>query len=136
MRMTEIQQKRSRVIIHGAAVLAGGVGFAGAQLPTADNLILVPILICMIMALGVVFEKRLNESAAKSALATATATLVGRGISEWLVGWIPLWGNIVNATTAASVTEGIGWVIANDFAKPNKNKGNILTSEGNDKGEG
>ena len=117
MMMTENQQKRCQVIIHSAAVLAGGVGFAGAQLPTADNLILVPLQICMIVALGAVFNKRINESAAKSALATATATIVGRGISEWLVGWIPLWGNIVNATTAASVTEGIGWVIANDFAR-------------------
>jgi len=134
--MTEIQHKRCQVIIHGAAVLAGSVGFAGAQLPTADNVILVPIQICMIMALGAVFDKRLNESATKSALATATATLVGRGISEWLVGWIPLWGNIINATTATSVTEGIGWVIANDFAKPSDVTEDIVTSECNDKRDG
>ena len=115
--MTVKQQKRCHTIIHAAAVLAGSVGFIGAQLPTADNVILVPIQIGMIVSLGVVFGKRLDESAAKSALATATATIVGRGVSQWLVGWIPLWGNVVNATTAASITEGIGWVIANDFAK-------------------
>jgi uncharacterized protein (DUF697 family) len=121
MTITKTQQKRCHVIIHGAAVLASGVGFAGAQLPTADNTILIPIQICMIMALGAIFDKRINESTAKSALATAAATIVGRGISEWLVGWIPLLGNIVNATTAAAVTEGIGWVIVNDFAKPREN---------------
>jgi len=96
MTMTAIQHKRCQVIVHGAAVLTGGVGLVGAQLPTADNLILIPIQICMIMALGTVFEKRINESAAKSVLVTATTTLIGRGISEWLVGWIPLWGNITS----------------------------------------
>ncbi len=116
MSMSDDQKKRCHGIIHSAALLAGSVGFAGAQLPTADNLIIVPIQIGMVISLGAVFEKRIDESAAKSAIAAATATIVGRGISQWMVGWIPLWGNVVNATTAASITEGIGWVIANDFA--------------------
>ena len=117
MSMTTSQRNQCHTIIHSASALAAGVGFAGAQIPTADNLILVPIQITMIISLGAVFGRELSESAAKSALATAMTTIAGRGISQWLVGWIPLYGNIVNASTAAAVTEGIGWAIATDFAR-------------------
>ncbi|HSN65807.1 MAG TPA: hypothetical protein VLS94_04165 [Fusibacter sp.] len=70
----------------------------------------------MVVTLGAVFGINLTESAAKATLATATATFVGRGISQFLVGWIPGIGNILNASTAAGVTEAIGWAIAKDFA--------------------
>ena len=46
---------------------------------------------------------------------TAAATLVGRGVSQALVGWIPGVGNIINASTAASITEGLGWIVAKNF---------------------
>jgi uncharacterized protein (DUF697 family) len=38
---------------------------------------------------------------------------------QWIgrIGWIPVAGNIVNACTAASVTEALGWLLAEDFAK-------------------
>ena len=117
MSMQAAHNKRCHAIIHGASALAGGVGFVGAQLPTADNVVLVPLQIGMILSLGAVFGIQLTESAAKTTLATATATLVGRGVSQWAVGWVPLYGNIVNASTAAAVTEGIGWAIAQDFAR-------------------
>ena len=34
-----------------------------------------------------------------------------------LLGWIPILGNDINAGTAFTVTEAIGWAIANDFAQ-------------------
>ena len=33
-----------------------------------------------------------------------------------LVGWIPGFGNAINATTAAGITETLGWTVANQFA--------------------
>jgi uncharacterized protein (DUF697 family) len=42
--------------------------------------------------------------------------MVGRAASEFLVGWIPVAGNAINATTAAAITEFLGWVIANEFS--------------------
>ena len=38
-----------------------------------------------------------------------------RGISQFLLGWIPVAGNILNATTAAGITEALGWAVAKDF---------------------
>jgi len=115
--MTFAQEKKCRAIIHGASVAAAGVGAGLAQLPGSDNAVIVPIQVGMIISLGAVFGVALSHSAAEATLATATASLVGRGISQFLVGWIPVAGNVINATTAAAVTETIGWTVANDFDK-------------------
>ncbi len=118
--MTKSQEKKAKVIIHGASAAAAGVGAGLAQLPGTDNAVIVPIQVGMVVTLGAVFGINLTESAAKATLATATATFVGRGISQFLVGWIPGIGNALNASTAAGVTEAIGWTIAKDFARQNQ----------------
>lgn len=113
--MTSEQTAKCHAIIHANAAAAGAVGAAGAQLPCADNALLVPIQIEMIVSLGGVFGIEILQSAAESMLATSLTTIFGRGISQVLVGWIPGIGNIINAGTAAGVTETIGWIIANQF---------------------
>jgi uncharacterized protein (DUF697 family) len=114
--MNEAQQKKCHAIIHTAATTCAGIGGGMAQIPTSDNVLIVPVQIAMIISLGAVFGIELNESTAKATLASATATLVGRGISQVLVGWIPVLGNLFNASTAFVVTETIGWAVAKDFA--------------------
>lgn len=114
--MTKAEAIKCNAIIHSASLLAGSVGAGLAQIPMSDNAVIVPIQVSMVLSLGSVFNISLSKSAAKSTIATASATLVGRGISQALVGWIPGVGNIINASTAASVTEGIGWIVAQNFA--------------------
>ncbi len=48
---------------------------------------------------------------------TKIMVLVVLAASQVLVGWIPGIGNAVNASTAAALTEGIGWAMANEFSK-------------------
>lgn len=115
--MTKDQVIKCNAIIHSASVAAAAVGAGLAQLPCSDNAILVPIQVSMVLSLGAVFNINLTKSAAKSSVATASATLVGRGISQALVGWIPGIENIINASTASTVTEGIGWIVAKNFEK-------------------
>lgn len=115
--MTKVQNRKCHVIIHSAATGAAAVGAGLAQLPGSDNAMIVPMQAGMILSLGAVFGIELTETVAKTLLATTTATMVGRGISQGLVGWIPGIGNVFNATTAAGVTEMIGWTIAKNFAK-------------------
>jgi uncharacterized protein (DUF697 family) len=74
----------------------------------------------MILTLGGIFGIRLNQTTAEASLASATATMVGRGISQLLIGWIPLIGNATNAITAFSITETIGWVVCSDFDNRSK----------------
>lgn len=111
------QKKKCHTIIHLAAISTAGIGGGLAQVPTSDNLAIVPIQVTMTLALGGVFDIPLDESTAKAALATATATATGRGVSQVLVGWLPGIGNAFNAATAFAITESIGWTIANEFSK-------------------
>lgn len=104
-------------IIHSASVAAGAVGAGLAQVPVSDNVIITPIQLTMAVSLGKVFGIILDESAAKAAVASAAAATVGRTLSQILIGWIPAVGNIINAATAASITEAIGWIMAKEFEK-------------------
>ena len=113
-------------IIHGAAVACGGVGTGLAQIPASDNAVIVPIQIGMIVGLGAVFELNITESAAKSIIASAGATVAGRTVSQILVGWIPGIGNAFNMATAAGITEVIGWIAVKNFYErwiQDRNKG-------------
>lgn len=115
--MTDEQNSSCHKIIHTASAAAAAAATGMAQLPCSDNAVIVPIQIGMIISLGKVFGKSITKSLATSLLASAGASVGGRMLSQVLVGWIPFLGNAVNASTAAGVTEGIGWWIADYFDK-------------------
>jgi uncharacterized protein (DUF697 family) len=114
--MTSKERTLCNGIIHSASAAAGAVGAGLAQVAASDNLIITPIQLTMAISLGKVFGITLDQSSAKAALASAAAATVGRTASQVLVGWIPVAGNIINAATAATITETIGWIMANEFA--------------------
>ena len=115
--MNHSQKAKCHGIIHTASAAAASIGAGLAQVPGSDNLAIIPIQVGMVVSLGAVFGIDLTESAAKATLATATTGMVGRGISQVLVGWLPGIGNAINASTAAGVTETVGWTIAKNFDK-------------------
>lgn len=123
--LTSSQKAKCHGIIHTASFAASGIGAGLAQVPCSDSVIIAPIQLAMTISLGQVFGIELTQSAAKSAIATASATTIGRAASQVLIGWIPGLGNILNAATAASVTESLGWVIANDFARQAQMNGGV-----------
>jgi len=98
-----------RTIIHSSATAAATAGAGLAQIPGSDNAIIMPIQIAMIMSIAEVHGQRLSATAAASTLAAASAGIVGRTVSQALIGWIPVFGNVINATTAFAITESIGW---------------------------
>lgn len=113
--MTDEQKMMCHAIIHTASTAAAGIGAGFAQIPGSDNAIITPIQLTMTISLGKVFGKPLSESTAKAALGSVAASTVGRTLSQVLVGWIPGVGNAINAGTAASLTETLGWLIAKEF---------------------
>lgn len=127
--MPEDMKKKCHAIIHAAATGAGAAGAGLAQALAADNAVIVPIQITMITTMGKqVFDLDITESMAKSIIASAGATVTGRTVSQFLVGWIPGIGNAINTATAAGITEVIGWIAANDFYNrwlQDQNKGKI-----------
>lgn len=117
MKISEDQMKKCNAIIHGASAAAGSAGTGLAQIPLSDNAVITPIQIGMIIALGQVFEQKISKSTATAILSGMTASFVGRGISQILVGWIPGVGNVINTATAAGVTEAVGWIAVDKFSK-------------------
>lgn len=114
--MSSTHRKKCSAIIHTASISAGAIGAGLAQIPCSDNALITPIQLTMTIGIGRVFGAELSESSARASLASVTAATIGRSISQVLVGWVPGIGNAINAGTAASVTEAVGWLLANDFA--------------------
>ena len=114
--MTADQRSKCHAIIHTASASAAAIGAGLAQLPGSDNAAITPIQLAMTVSLGAVFGIQLTQSAAAAALASVTAATVGCAVSQVLVGWIPGLGNAVNASTAAALTESVGWLLAKEFA--------------------
>jgi uncharacterized protein (DUF697 family) len=117
MGVTPLQKRKCRRIIHGSAFIGGLVASGLAQIPASDNAVLVPLEIIMVLALGHVFGIRLRHSYRISLILTAAATMIGRAVSEVLVGWIPVIGNLFDALTAIAVIEGLGWMVAKEFKR-------------------
>ena len=115
--MNKKERTACNAIIHSASLAAGGVGAGLAQLPGSDSAAIVPLQIGMIVSLGKVFGIEMTWSAAQATVMSELSTMMGRAVSQALIGWIPGLGNVTNAATAAGVTETLGWGIANEFAK-------------------
>ncbi|MBQ7562252.1 MAG: hypothetical protein IJS99_10575 [Synergistaceae bacterium] len=114
--MTDKEKSKCHVIIHGAATSAGAIGAGLAQIPGSDAPLITTIQIGMIISLGAVFGKTITKTVGASILSGAAAAIGGRTVSQFLLGWIPGLGNAINAGTAFTITEAIGWYVANDFA--------------------
>lgn len=108
------KEQKIHGVIHATALGCAGVGAGLAQVPGSDSAVMVPLQSAMIIAIARLHGVAIARSAASDLLFTFTATQVGRGVSQVLLGWIPGFGNAINATTAAAVTEAIGWA-ANEY---------------------
>ena len=115
--ITSAQKRECKSIIHTASLAAGAVSTGLAQLPGSDNAVISTIQLGMVIRIGRVFGMELEDSVAKAAIGSAASATIGRTISQCLVGWIPGFGNAINAGTAATITVMLGWLIAEDFSK-------------------
>ena len=89
---------------------AGGIGSGLAQIPGSDMPILMTLQTAMIIAIGTEHDFTITKTNAKSILLTLPAGYGGRTLSQFLIGWIPGYGNVINASTAMVMTETIGWM--------------------------
>ena len=113
--MLEDRRDKCHAIIHGAAVTTGGIGAGLAQIPLADSIPITAAQVAMIVAIAKVYDVDLGEGAAKGLLGGFSASVIGRNVAGVLIGWIPGIGNAVKASTAAALTEAIGWAAVRHF---------------------
>ncbi|MFH1464725.1 MAG: hypothetical protein ABIO70_10095 [Pseudomonadota bacterium] len=102
-------KRGDRTVIHAFSALAAGVGAGLAQLPCSDAAVLVPLQATMIGTLAAERGVTLDRTAAAQLVLSFGATMAGRSASQVLLGWVPGWGNVLNASTAAGLTEAVGW---------------------------
>jgi uncharacterized protein (DUF697 family) len=107
--MAFTKTEKVHAVIHSAAASAAGVGAGLAQLPCSDIVPLTGIQAAMISGIALIHGRKLSEATATAMLGTFGAGMFGRAITQALVGWIPGAGNAINASTAAGLTEAIGW---------------------------
>lgn len=110
--------KRTKVrgIIHSSSAFAGAVGAGMAQIIGSDGPIIAGIQATMIMGIAEIHGIPMTRAAAVELVVPFAATHGGRAISQVCLGWIPGWGNAINASTAAALTEAVGWAVHARFA--------------------
>ena len=84
--------------------------------------ILMALQTAMIVAIATEYDCTITKANAKSILLTLPAGYGGRALSQFLIGWIPGYGNAINATTAMAITETIGWAADAHFADGDNKK--------------
>ena len=115
-KMPKELKNKCRAAIHTASVAAGAAG--AAPIPIADTIPISAAQVTMVVALGKIFDLTISTSVAKSVIGVGVAQGVGRTLASSLKA-IPGIGTVVGgaicATTAASLTEALGWLVADDF---------------------
>lgn len=104
------QDKRCAAIIHSASA-AAATAAAATVIPGSDSVAIAPVQIAMITALADEFEVHWSDAAVRSTLYATLGTMVGRGGANLVLRWVPVYGNLVRAAVAVSVTQGLGWAV-------------------------
>ena len=110
-------EKKCRLIIHSATTTSAAAG--AIPIPMSDAIPITGAQIAMIIGLGKVFDITLSTAAAKSIIGVGVTQQAGRAVASNVLKMIPgagtIAGVIIGASTAAALTEMLGWVIADDF---------------------
>ena len=112
-------KKKCHIIIHIASAACTGAG--AIPIPVADTVPITATQIAMIVKLGKVFNISISKSIAeqiiKLGLAQQTGRYIFKGMFKYIPGPAQIAGSIAAGTTAAAVTEVLGWVVAEEFYK-------------------
>ncbi len=117
--ITKKEYDECKKIIHTASMACGAIG-STPHIPLSDTIVITPIQIVMLIKLGNVFNVKMTKAAARSILYSCAGSYAGRNLSAVTIGWLPVFGNAVNAATGFSLTEAIGWKFVRDYST-NKN---------------
>ncbi len=122
------------MVIHSATAASAAAG--AIPIPMSDAIPITAAQIGMIIALGKEFDITLSDAAAKSILGVGVTQQAGRAVASNLLKAVPgvgtVVGGFIGASTAAALTEALGWVIADDFYRMSQgeNPENIVETAG------
>lgn len=99
------------MIIHSTAAASGVVAGGLVVLPGSDNVIITPIMVGMVAAIGKCCGKDLEKADILSILKSASLRVAGRVTSQVLTWQMPLVGPAMNIGSAAVATDSLGWAV-------------------------
>lgn len=110
-------KSKCSMVIHTATLTAAVSGIS--PIPMSDAIPITAAQITMIVSLGKIFDVTLSQSAAKSLVCVGATQQAGRAIAASLIKAVPgvgtVVGGVICGSTAASLTEALGWMVADDF---------------------
>lgn len=121
VQMPKELKKKCHFVIHEAMVAAAMGG--GIPIPMSGAIPISGAQVMMIIRLGKVFDITLSNAAAKTVAGVTVAQQTGRAVFTNILKVIPggkIPGAIIGATTAALLTEALGWIVADDFYRMSK----------------
>lgn len=117
-------EKKCHVAIHSASAASAAAG--AIPIPMSDAIPITTAQIGMIIALGKLFGITLSNAAAKAIAGVAITQQAGRAIFTNIIKAIPgagsVLGGVIGASTAAVLTETLGWIVADDFFRISEGK--------------
>lgn len=122
MRKSEVEmpkdiKKRCHKTIHSASSAAAAAG--AIPIPVSDALPITAAQIAMVISLGKVFGMTLSKSTADLVTKLVITQQAGRAIAANILKAIPgagtVAGCVIGGSTAAALTEALGWLVADDF---------------------
>ncbi len=122
VQMPQNIRNKCHAAIHTASSAAAAAG--AIPIPISDTIPITTAQISMIVALGKVFDVSLSQSAAKAIASITVVQQAGRAIFTKVLKSIPgagpTVGCLIGGATAAALTEGLGWLVADDFYRMSK----------------
>ncbi len=114
--MPKDKKNKCHAVIHSAtaAAIAGGA----SPIPISDAVVISSAQVAMIVGLGKVFGISISDSVAKSIISISVTQAVGKSIFTNLLKLFPasnFLGCFIGGAVAGSMTEALGWLVADDF---------------------
>jgi uncharacterized protein (DUF697 family) len=108
---------RTRIVIHGAAAAAVGIGAGLSGVPLAHRIAIVHLQTLMVGAIARFEGADPTYTEVMQLVLSLGASAVGRTAGDRLASWFPLRQRVVRAATAAIVTEAVGWAAVAAFRR-------------------
>ncbi len=111
-------KQRVQGIIHAASIACDGLDGDLAQVPESDPAAIAQIRTSMIKDIASEHGIGITDAAAADLLLAFSATMESHPVlasRQLLVGWLPGIDNDINDSTAAALTEAIGWTANSHF---------------------
>lgn len=111
------RRERAKKIIRNAAIAAstaaGAVAFGA--IVRLDYIFLIPIVANMVIQIGILFGKVVDNETAKRFTASFLKVALGLYLAKSLLGFFPVFGSVINGVATYSFIQLIGWTIYEMF---------------------